>query len=103
MLTTFGLILVINGSVVTLRQAARPWLRSLQSAPNCEPPSLIFGQETLSSSAPTPPSASKRLATSAYSSTVVPQMLMIVGALSDLRKGQYFSMNPSTPGPCKPM
>ena len=63
----------------------------------------MLGQETLSSSAPTPPSASNRCATSAYSSTVVPQMLMMVGTFSVLRNGQYFLMNPSTPGPCKPM
>src|ERR1035441_1588926 len=83
MLTTFGLILVMSGSVVALRQAATTCESSLQSVPNCAPPSLMFGQETLSSSAPTPPSASNRRATSAYSSTVVPQMLMIVGTFSD--------------------
>ena len=63
----------------------------------------MLGQDTLSSSAPTPPSASKRRATSAYSSTVVPQMLMMVGTFSVLRNGQYFLMKPSTPGPCRPM
>ena len=63
----------------------------------------MFGQETLSSSAPTPPSASNRRAISAYSSTVVPQMLMMVGTFSDWRNGQYFLMKPSTPGPCRPM
>src|SRR6266516_2131067 len=98
MLTTLGLIFVIKGSAVAFRQAATTWLSSLQSVPNCAPPSLRLGQETLSSSAPTPPSASKRRATSAYSSTVVPQMLMIVGTFSCLRNGQYFLMKPSTPG-----
>ncbi len=84
MLTTFGLILVIKGSFVTLRQAATTCASNFKSVPNCAPPSLMLGQDTLSSSAPTPPSASKRRATSAYSSTVVPQMLMMVGHLQRL-------------------
>src|SRR5512143_919247 len=103
MLTTLGLILVISGSLVTFRHAATTWLSSLTSVPNCAPPSLMFGQETFNSNAPTPPKASKRRATSAYSSTVLPQILMMVGTDSVLRNGQYFLMNPSTPGPCRPM
>ena len=103
MLTTLGLILVINGSFVAFRHAATTWLSSFRSVPNWAPPSLMLGQETFNSSAPTPPRASKRRATSAYSSTVVPQMLMIVGTFSPLRNGQYLRMKPSTPGPWRPM
>src|ERR1019366_10023745 len=103
MLTTFGLILVMSGSLVALRHAATTCASNFKSVPNYAPPSLMFGQETFNSSAPTPPSAANRRATSAYSSTVVPQMLMMVGTFNSLRNGQYFLMNPSTPGPCKPM
>src|ERR1022692_5236882 len=103
MLTTFGLNLVINGSRVDCRHAATTSPSNFTSVQNCAPPSLMLGHETFSSSAPTPPSASNRRATSAYSSTVVPQILMIVGTFSSLRNGQYFLMKPSTPGPCSPM
>jgi hypothetical protein len=87
-LGTFGLSLVISGSVVASRQAVTTWLNSLQSVPNWAPPSLMFGQETLSSSAPTPPSASNRRATSAYYSTVGTHMLIMVGTGRAPRNGQ---------------
>src|ERR1035441_3442490 len=103
MLTTFGLILVIKGSFVAFRHSPTTWLSSFKSVPNCAPPALMLGQETFNSSAPTPPRASNRRATSAYSSTVVPQMLIIVGTFSPFRNGQYFRMKPSTPGPWRPM
>src|ERR1017187_4288907 len=103
MLTTLGLILVIKGSFVAFRHSDTTWLSSFKSVPNWAPPALMLGQETFNSRAPTPPRASKRRATSAYSSTVVPQILMMVGTLSSLRNGQYLRIKPSTPGPWIPI
>ena len=57
MLTMFGLIFVMSGKFVALGQAATTCASSFKSVPIAAPLSLMFGQETLISSAPTPPSA----------------------------------------------
>ncbi len=88
MLVTFGLSLVISGSVVARRTVETTSAASAGSVPNATPPAFTLGQEMLISSAVIPSrSASSRAATSPYSAMVVPQIFTMVAAPTLRRNG----------------
>ena len=66
-------------------------------------PSLILGQERLTSKPAMPGTPSNRRATSTYSSMVLPQMFTITGTSYRRRNGMYWATKPATPGPGRPM
>ncbi len=103
MSVTLGDNLTMSGSweccltkVVTLDAA-------MVHAPKAMPPVLTFGQEMLTSSALTPATLSRRAASAAYSSSVLPLMFTITGACCWRRKGISPEINFSTPGFSRPM
>ena len=70
----------MSGSLVAARVAATTRASTAGSCPKVCPPALTFGQLTFISSAATgAPTPESRRATSAYSSTVPPQMLTMSG------------------------
>ena len=66
-------------------------------------PWLTFGQETLSSSAATPGTASSRAARATNSSIVAPAMLTITGAPQSSSQGSWVTRKASTPSLSRPM
>ncbi len=66
---TFGLSFVISGRVVAARTARTTRSAIARSVPKAMPPSLMLGQETLTSRAATPSSAESTPASSPNSST----------------------------------
>jgi hypothetical protein len=100
---TFGVSLGMSGSVVTLRTAATTSCVPWRLQPNWMPPSLMFGQEMLSSIACTPSASDRMRETSAYSSTVVPQTLTTTVARRSRNSGSFSRTNRCTPIPCNPI
>jgi hypothetical protein len=91
---TFGVSFGMIGSVVTLRTALTTSCVPVRLQPNWMPPSLMFGHEMLSSSAPRPRRPDRTRATSQYSSSVVPQML----TMTSRRAGAVPAASPSRSG-----
>ena len=100
---TLGVSFGMTGSGVARRTAATTSCAPCRLQPNVMPPSLMLGQEMLSSSAATPGASDRIRASSAYSCTVVPQMFTITTARWSRSGGSRSSMKRRTPIPCNPM
>ena len=96
---TFGVSFGITGSRVTFLTALTTSKVPCKLQPNVMPPSLMFGQEMFSSSACTPSASDRIRASSTYSSSVLPQMLMTFVAPSRRSSGSFSAMYRWTPIP----
>src|SRR6185437_8622352 len=73
------------------------------SQANTCPRSATFGQEMFTSTAVTPAAAESRVASSAYSPTVLPAIDTTARAPRDSSQGRSRCRNASMPGPCRPI
>ena len=84
------------------RTAAVTAAASLGSWPKRTPPSLTLGQETLTSSAATPSSPSRRAASSPNSAGDVAYILTMTGVSRQGSRGSLSRQKASTPSFCRP-